>query len=171
MGWRYFTAPATDVNRLQNPLYQVQKRYPLRRVSCLDLSILYYQRRRGAFLPRDKPVGVPAPIIMKTLGQLFTSGLWLVKSGKEADFIRAWEAFAQWTGEHQSGAGDAHLLQDLEHPNRFLSFGPWESTERIQEWRGKPEFTAFLTKARELCEEIQPRTLKLVAYLPSRVSH
>ena len=101
-------------------------------------------------------------------GQLYTSGLWSVRPGKEADFIRAWEQFAQWTSEHQPGVGDGRLLQDPEHPDKFLSFGPWESAERIAEWRSRPEFAAFVTTARELCEDIQPRTLKLVVHVPSR---
>ncbi len=105
---------------------------------------------------------------MDTTGIIYALALWSVKPGKEAEFIRAWEAFAQWTGEHQPGAGDGWLLQDLEHPNRFLSFGPWDSLDSIKEWRGKPEFRAFFEKARQLCEEIQPRTLKLVAHFPPR---
>ena len=100
---------------------------------------------------------------METLGQLFTSGLWIVKPGKEADFIRAWDDFAKWTSERQPGAGHGHLLQDLETSTQFLSFGPWESAERIAEWRASSGFAEFFAKARELCSEIQPRTLKLVA--------
>ena len=104
---------------------------------------------------------------MDAPGQLFTSGIWSVKPGSEAEFIRAWEEFARWTAGHQPGAGEAHLLQDIEHPQRFLSIGPWESAESIQAWRSQPEFGAFFAQARQLCDEIQPRTLKLTVYIPS----
>lgn len=100
---------------------------------------------------------------MDTLGQLYTSGLWTVKPGKEEEFIHTWDEFAKWSSRHQPGAREAWLLQDLETSNRFLSFGPWESLERIAEWRATSEFAAFVAKARDLCEEIQPRTLKVVA--------
>ena len=104
---------------------------------------------------------------MPALGQLFTSGSWLVKEGKEPDFISAWKNFAEWTSRSVPGAGTGHLLQDTANPRSFLSFGPWESQEAIQRWRNAPEFQAFLASARELCEDIQPRTLSLVALAPS----
>lgn len=100
---------------------------------------------------------------MDELGQFYTAGLWAVKPGKESDFVRAWEEFALWTSEHQPGAGDGYLLQDTVHQQRFLSFGPWENVERIQDWRATPEFLAFVAQARELCEDFQPGTFKLVA--------
>ena len=100
---------------------------------------------------------------MPEIGQLFTSGQWLVKPGKEADFISAWDTFAQWTGEHQPGAGSGHLLQDTTNSRSFLSFGHWDSEAAIQQWRLMPEFQAFLTTARDLCDDIQTRALTLVA--------
>ncbi|OGO48994.1 MAG: hypothetical protein A2Z30_02505 [Chloroflexi bacterium RBG_16_64_43] len=100
---------------------------------------------------------------MPKIGQLFTSGQWLVKPGKEAEFISAWDAFAQWTGQNQPGVGSGHLLQDTTNPRSFVSFGPWDSKEAIERWRENPEFRTFLSSARGLCDDIQPRTLTLVA--------
>ncbi|MGH2605671.1 MAG: hypothetical protein ACRDG5_03690, partial [Anaerolineales bacterium] len=62
---------------------------------------------------------------MPAIGQLFTSGAWLVKEGKEAEFVSAWKNFAEWTSRAGLGAGAGHLLQDTAEPRRFLSFGPW----------------------------------------------
>ncbi|HKY79365.1 MAG TPA: antibiotic biosynthesis monooxygenase family protein [Anaerolineales bacterium] len=100
---------------------------------------------------------------MDDIGQIYLSGSWQVKKGSEAAFIKAWQQFANWTVEKQAGARKAVLLQDREHADRFLSFGPWESEARIAEWRSQPEFAAFVQTARELCEEIQPRTMVVVA--------
>ncbi len=100
---------------------------------------------------------------MPKIGQHFTSGEWLVKAGKESEFIVAWEYFAKWTGQSQVGAGTGHLLQDSTNPRKFLSFGPWDNIGAIDHWRDEPEFQAFVEKARELCDSIQPRTLSLVA--------
>jgi quinol monooxygenase YgiN len=102
------------------------------------------------------------------MGQLFSSGQWLVKPGKEAEFISAWDTFAQWTVRNQPGAGSGHLVQDTANSRSFLSFGPWDSQDAIQQWRQKPEFQAFLGRARELCDDIQPRTLTLVALATSK---
>jgi quinol monooxygenase YgiN len=105
---------------------------------------------------------------MPKVGKLFTSGHWLVKAGKENEFISAWESFAQWTLQSQVGAGTGHLLQDSEDSRSFLSFGPWDNTEAIEQWRQEAEFQAFVGRARELCDEIQPRTLNLVALVPAK---
>ncbi len=100
---------------------------------------------------------------MNNLHQLYTLGIWTVKPGKEKQFIAEWEAFAVWTAENQPGAGKGYLLQDREHPEQFISFGPWESADAIKSWRERAEFKAFAAKARELCSNFQPRTLDLVA--------
>lgn len=101
---------------------------------------------------------------MSERGQLYTSGTWRVKPGKEAEFIEAWQAFADWTSGNQSGSGEGILLQNEENPQSFLSLGPWDSAESIAHWRSQPRFQDFLSKARELCEEMQPQTMKLVGY-------
>ena len=95
--------------------------------------------------------------------QLYTSGSWTVKPGKETEFIQAWQEFATWTGQHQAGAGWARLIQDVENPQRLISFGDWENSGSIQTWRGTPEFAAFLATARTFCDDIQPGTFRLVA--------
>ena len=105
---------------------------------------------------------------MNKSGQIYTLGMWLVKPGLESEFITTWETFARWTAESLSLPDDlgAHLLQDLENPRRFISFGPWKDIQTVQAWRGLPEFMAFFSKARELCEKIEPSTLKQVAIVP-----
>ena len=100
---------------------------------------------------------------MPKIGQLYNSGQWLVKPGKEAEFISAWDTFSKWTVLNQAGAGSGHLIQDTANSRSFLSFGPWDSQDAIQQWRQKPEFQAFVSRVRELCDDIQPRTLTLVA--------
>ncbi len=100
---------------------------------------------------------------MPNIGQYFTAGSWLVKPGEESEFIAAWESFAKWTGSTQVGAGTGHLLQDSTNSRSFLSYGPWENAESIDRWRQETEFQAFVGKARELCDDIQPMTLNLVA--------
>ena len=95
--------------------------------------------------------------------QVFTFGLWSVKPGKEGDFIAAWEAFARWTGKHQTGmVGEARLLEDIDQPRRFVSIGGWSDKQKVQAWRESPEFQAFFAKVSELCEETQPHMLKPV---------
>lgn len=100
---------------------------------------------------------------MNKKNELYTAGIWIVKKGKETEFIQTWIKFAEWTSQNVMGAGNANLLQDTEKLGRFISFGPWKSAENIEEWRKLPEFKQFFAKAKQLCESIQPNTLKTVA--------
>lgn len=103
---------------------------------------------------------------MENSDQLYTLGIWLVKHGSEQAFVKAWKEFAEWTLKNQLGNTKATLLQDEEQPQHFISFGPWKDNESIQSWRNQPEFKEFITKARDLCEDIKPHTLKVVVNLP-----
>jgi len=100
---------------------------------------------------------------MSTSNQLYTHGTWKTKVGNERAFIAEWQEFARWTAQHQQGVGTAYLLQDPDHPQQFISFGPWDDGEAIKAWRELPEFKAFVLKVRDLCEEFQPRTLIVAA--------
>ena len=97
--------------------------------------------------------------------QLWTLGNWMAKPGHVEEFRQAWQSFAEWTALNQPGAIEAFLLQDLQDANRFVSFGPWKSQDDIASWRATPEFGAFVTRVRELCDDFQPNTLHQVAHL------
>lgn len=101
---------------------------------------------------------------MNKVNVTYTLGVWTAKKGNENAFRAAWEGFAKWTARNQPGAGTAYLLQDPEKPQQFISYGPWDNADVIKAWREKPEFKAFVSKARELCSDFQPRSLVLVAH-------
>ena len=107
---------------------------------------------------------------MEKREHFYTAGLWMVKPGKETDFVAAREEVVKWVVE-KLGAMEAHLLQDLEQPQRFFSFGPWKDLQSIKAWRERPEFAGFLSKMKELCVDIQPHTMKSVADITSRSNH
>ena len=44
----------------------------------------------------------------------------------------------------------------------LISLEPWKNHEGIQLWRNQPEFKEFIAKARDLCQDIKPHTLKSV---------
>lgn len=52
--------------------------------------------------------------IMDETDQRFSVGIWLVKPGREEDFIAAWGNFAKWVFDHNLGAQEAYLLQELQ---------------------------------------------------------
>lgn len=100
---------------------------------------------------------------MAAIGQTFTAGEWRVKEGQEDHFVRAWAGFASWSFRNGWGAEAPHLLQSTENPRRFLSFGAWDSPEQVRSWRELPEFKQFFVRMQELCEDIHPEVLRLVA--------
>lgn len=94
--------------------------------------------------------------------RFYTHGTWKVKKGKEQEFIDAWSAFADWTkAQYPRAAGT--LLQDLDDPTVFHSFGPWESREEIEEWRRQPGFAERVDQMKALLEDFGPRTMRVVS--------
>lgn len=100
-------------------------------------------------------------------GTIYSVGFWTVKAGKEEAFLKTWTDFANWTLNNQKGSLNVVMLQDSEQKNRFISFGPWENLESIQEWRQRPEFKAAFLKLKDLCDEIKPNTMKSVIKISS----
>lgn len=98
---------------------------------------------------------------------IYSVGFWTVKAGKEETFLKAWKDFANWTLHNQKGSRNVIMLQDSEHQNRFISFGPWDNPESLQIWRQQPEFKAAFLKFKELCDEIKPNTMKSVINISS----
>jgi quinol monooxygenase YgiN len=92
--------------------------------------------------------------------QPYTFGIWTVKPGKESEFTKLWSAFAESTVVSNGEIGKAHLLQDIDNPSKFITFGAWDSLDTVLKWRESPGFKSFAENARKLCDEFQPRNLK-----------
>ena len=93
---------------------------------------------------------------------VFTSGRWKVLPGKEDDFVAAWSALATQT-KVEFPDSTATLLRDRDDPTLFLSFGPWDSIEQIEQWRASHTFQAGVGKIRPLLDGFSPHTLDPVA--------
>ena len=95
---------------------------------------------------------------MPEIGHLFSSGQWLVKPVQQPSSYRpGYFRPVDWTKPTWSWIGQPSPRHGK--LKKFLSFGPWDSEEGVQQWRQKPEFQTFLSTARELCDDIQTRTL------------
>jgi heme-degrading monooxygenase HmoA len=93
---------------------------------------------------------------------VYSMGIWLVKPGREDDFMHAWEDLARRTKEAFPGAHGL-LMRDKDVPNRFISTGPWESLEQMKEWRESRAFSEGLAGIRNTIEHFEPHTLEQVA--------
>ena len=99
------------------------------------------------------------------MGQPYTHGIWTVTPGREEQFVAAWTELAEWTGRDVPGSNWAKLLRDGSAPNRFISFGPWESLDAIEGWRALAGWQQRVRRLRELLDGFEPSTLELVAEL------
>jgi len=93
---------------------------------------------------------------------VYTHGTWNVKPGQEGEFVRRWHDLADWTIANFPGARGT-LLRDVEQPSRFVSFGPWPTSEHAERWRSASGFGERVTRIRETLESFEPATLQLVA--------
>jgi len=93
--------------------------------------------------------------------ETYTSGTWLVKDGEDDAFVQAWTAFVEWASE-MPGSGVFRLVRDLDQPQRYMSFAPWESFDAQQAWKAGPEFPERIGRVRQHCESFEPFTLELV---------
>jgi heme-degrading monooxygenase HmoA len=95
------------------------------------------------------------------VGQPYTATTWIVKPGQEDEFVSRWTEFAEWSGG-QGLAAAAMLLRDVDEPNRFVSFGPWESLQTIRRFRGLTGFQERVELLNEVVVSFEPRTLEQV---------
>ncbi len=95
--------------------------------------------------------------------EVYTLGAWRVKDGKENEFVDAWKALGQYFRSLPHPPGQGTLLQSVDDPKTFYSFGPWHSADDIQEMRSRPETPDEIGKLMALCDEGRPGTFRVVA--------
>ncbi|HET6945111.1 MAG TPA: antibiotic biosynthesis monooxygenase family protein [Gaiellaceae bacterium] len=98
------------------------------------------------------------------MSETYTSGSWVVKAGEEDAFVQEWTDFVTWASGLQ-GSGTFRLVRDLDEPNRYLSFAPWESFEAQDAWKQLPEFVERIGRVRSHCEDFKPSTFELVTQI------
>ena len=98
------------------------------------------------------------------IGQFFRLGTWTVKRENVPKFIEAWQSSAAWITGNLGGDGEGVLLQDSDHPGKFVSFASSSNPEEAQEVMSRPEFQELWSSVMELCEDVQPHRMHVVAY-------
>lgn len=88
------------------------------------------------------------------MGAPYTHGRWKVKEGREDEFVSVWKELAQLAAD--SGATGVRLLQDLETPTNFYSFGSWSEAGQITAFRDDPDFQRHIDGMQDLTESFEP---------------
>jgi heme-degrading monooxygenase HmoA len=91
------------------------------------------------------------------MAEVYTAAVWTVKSDREEDFVRLWKQLGTNTVESFPNAAGT-LLRDRERPNRFISFGAWESVEEVERWRASPAFRDAVREMGAVLEDFEPGT-------------
>ena len=96
---------------------------------------------------------------------MYTSGVWIVKKGREDDFGAT---LAQESADSDSPQYPSmlsfRLLRDHENPQRFISFGEgWRNTEQIEAARSTPTYQDAMASMWRLLEFGEISTLDVVA--------
>ncbi len=91
----------------------------------------------------------------------YTHSTWVVKPGREDEFLRLWQELANWTVT-ENFAQRAILLRDHDSPNTFVSLGPWHRIEEIERWHESSGFAERIAALRDVVERWEPQTLELV---------
>lgn len=96
----------------------------------------------------------------------YTLASWYIHEGQEAEFLRVWkeELASAFLGLDSSANGT--LIQSLDDPRLFYSFGPWDSLEKMRMVRADPHVGDAISKLVSLCEDAKPGPFRVVLRIP-----
>lgn len=94
---------------------------------------------------------------------MYTSGVWIAKPGREADFARNWQAAVDRMSPDLPGIV-FRLLRDAEDPSRFVTVaGPWRNREQWESYRGSEQFQQSMAAISDLLESFEISMYELAA--------
>ena len=95
--------------------------------------------------------------------EVYTLGVWRVKDGRQSEFVEAWKGLGVYFRALPHPPGKGTLLQSLDDPQQFFSFGPWKTLDDIQAMRDHPDSATELSKLMDLCDEGRPGAFRVAA--------
>jgi heme-degrading monooxygenase HmoA len=96
------------------------------------------------------------------MGETYSHTTWRVKPGCEVEFVRRWQEWVEWS-ERQGLGAHARLLQDVEHPGTYVSFGPWVSVDAVRSWRSLAGYHERVARLGEVVDSFEPHTFEVIA--------
>jgi quinol monooxygenase YgiN len=94
---------------------------------------------------------------------MYTSGVWVVKQGREDEFTRRWQESADRLALDFPGV-KFMLLRDQENPRRFVSLGEgWRNRAQIEAARETPEFQDTMASIWRVLDSGEMATLDLIS--------
>ena len=94
---------------------------------------------------------------------MYTSGVWVVKEGREEEFARRWQESADQTALDFPDV-KFMLFRDRENPRRFVSLGEgWRNADQIVAARSTPAFQDAMASIWRMLDSGEIATLDLIA--------
>ncbi len=96
----------------------------------------------------------------------YTLASWYIQEGREEEFLRIWKE--ELAGAFLKANPKAHgtLIQSLEDPRQFYSFGPWESLEQMEAARRDAQVRVAIGKLLAVCDRATPGPYRVVLTIP-----
>jgi heme-degrading monooxygenase HmoA len=91
----------------------------------------------------------------------YTLALWRVKPGREEAFLEAWRGLGA-VFSALPGVRHGTLVQSVEDPLLYYSFGPWRSLDDICAMRADARAQEAFGRLRDLCDEMRPGVFRQV---------
>ncbi len=96
--------------------------------------------------------------------RVYTLGRFRVREGKEGEFIATWKEVSKVFSQLPlAPGGKGTLVQSLNEPLLFYSFGEWPSLEAVRAMREDAKAQDALRRLGELCSEAAPGSFRVVA--------
>jgi quinol monooxygenase YgiN len=94
---------------------------------------------------------------------MYTSGVWIVKKGREDDFARRWQETADSVSLDYPDV-TFRLFRDHDDPRRFISLADgWRGAEQIEAAQSTPAYQDAMTSLWRLLESGETSMLDLAA--------
>ncbi len=94
--------------------------------------------------------------------EFYTFTYWKVKENNVEEFLHIWENDFALVFIKLNPYSKVTLLQSLENPNIYYSFGPWINLEQLQTSRADENYRILISKLVSLCDEARPGSFKNV---------
>jgi hypothetical protein len=97
--------------------------------------------------------------------QFYTLATWHVAEGQEEEFVRIWREDLGRAFLAANARATGTLIQSLEDPRQYYSFGPWHTLEEIHQVRSDQAVGAAIAKLISLCDHAKPGAFRVVLHV------
>ena len=95
------------------------------------------------------------------MSEIYTTGVWRPKPGREREFVEAWTTFAGWAAT-MPGAGTLRLARDAGDPGRFVSLARWQNEDVVRAWKASPQFRERIGRVLQHVDGFEPAELTVM---------